>query len=81
VFPTPSWVQALSVDDWKHWTAKDTETETLAVTEAKDMMLSNNSRIRLIGMGAAVYTVCPSIVFLRMDYVADHAMNTGPLGA
>lgn len=38
-----------------------------AEDEAKEIMLSNNSRIRLIGMGPEVFTVCFCKMFLKAN--------------
>lgn len=54
-----NWGHNFEVESWKHWDVNDKESKKLTNAEAIDMMLSNNSRIRLIGIGADVYTVCP----------------------
>jgi len=54
--PPTAWAPDPEVDSWKLWNAKKLVGDKFTVAEAMDIMLSNNSRIRLIGIGADVYT-------------------------
>lgn len=56
--PTVKLVEGLEAGHWKRWNSRGKDSEMFTVAEATDIMMSNNSRIRLIGIGAEVYAVC-----------------------
>jgi hypothetical protein len=66
------------VDGWKLWKSEKHGVEKFTVAEAMEIMLSNNPRIRLIEMGADVYTVrLPSS---HLNSIPQLIVDTGPLG-
>jgi len=54
MLPSSNWIGALDVD--KVWNTKERDSGRFTVDDAKAVMLSNKSRIRVIEIGMNVYT-------------------------
>jgi hypothetical protein len=60
MLPNSNWIGALDVD--KVWNTKERDSGRFTVDDAKAIMLSSKSRIRVIEIGMNVYTVCLTII-------------------